>query len=193
MSSSCLDNDSPLSYWIEINICRIDMLAVNNHYMQCWQLSLSIQWLLWSVWDKCQHHVNDFCRIHSAINGLNSNILTKWKYLSSLLVKRKVIPSLPHPRNHHQKRVNEFWSWIWYNCRAVQQHEYNIKILSHFLATMLAIPSELSCKQQCQKSFKKFWSCILHYARAVQQHNVIPNVLALVMDNNIGDSITTTS
>lgn len=58
----------------------------------------------------------------SAIKGLHGHILPKRNYWPSLLIKRKVTGSLPHPTNEHQGSINNIWSCILDNHRAVQRH-----------------------------------------------------------------------
>jgi hypothetical protein len=61
----------------------------------------------------CVNRVSTILNLtHSAINGLHCPILPKWMYRLALLRKMQMTRLLPHPKNEHQRSVNEFWHCV---------------------------------------------------------------------------------
>jgi beta-glucanase (GH16 family) len=73
------------------------------------------------------------------------------------------------PKNEHQWSVNDFWSYIIDNSRAVQRHPPIIIILATFLGQNASNDIATTSKNERQWSVNDFWACILDYQTAMQQ------------------------
>ena len=113
---------TPQSFWMEIIIHRIDVLAVNN---DCLQLAYNC-WASNDCWYVIEVSINRalimLSLTPSAMKGLHCHLLLKMTYWFSIYVKKTGTCWLPHPRIECQRTVNNVWSCILDNPWAVQWH-----------------------------------------------------------------------
>ena len=82
----------------------------------------------------CVNRVSTILNLtHSAINGLHCPMLSKRMYRSTLLRKKQMTRSLPHPKNDRQRSVNDFWHCVMtypVGCAVTVHHNLTIGRLS---------------------------------------------------------------
>jgi hypothetical protein len=113
----------------------------------------------------------------SPISGLASWIMTRlhasikpqWQYWPPLLAKRPTTISLPPPKNVGQWCVNNFWSCIIDNSRAVQRHTPIIIFLAAFLSKNASNDIATPPKNERQWNINDLWTCILDYQTAMRR------------------------
>jgi hypothetical protein len=127
---------------------------------------------------------------HSAINGLQCDILPKWMYWSALLRTRQMTRLLPHHNNDSQQFLDvshEKSRALWVDSNS------HLNNRPPFTATMLATTLLLWPDIVSQRSFNNFWPCIIEKTMAVWQHWSVIELSVVFLGKNCCNNIDTIS
>ena len=131
------------------------------------------------------------------MQGLCYSINPSSVYWLSIWAKMLVRISLPPARSGRQRSINDFWSCILDNQRAVQQHSPITNVLATFIGKKVSKDCVTltwnSMSTEHQRSIYHIWSCIMDNPRAVQWHWPIITELAAIMCKDASDDIATTA